>query len=394
MRLHRSARLPAAAGGAVLTLAAAGAAAVGYYARRIVEAPVDLGPRPRRPDDDVVVREATEDSIVLVGPAAPRRGVWGLAFDDGYGRVSGVLGPDGDGQRRRFRLISGERPGDGTAAQLDASAYPPDPAAVGLPWERVSYEAPLGPTPAWLFTPGDASSATRSHTWAVHVHGRSARFHEAFRLVPALAAAGLSSLAIAYRNDPDGPRAADGRSRLGATEWQDVEAAVRFALGRGARDVVLVGYSMGGTLAMACAARSTVRSRLRALVLDAPVLDWTPVMRLAAVERGLPRPVVPLLVPPAMGLASRLAGFDWDLIRHDPAALSLPTLLVHGDADPTVPIELADVLAETRPELVTYLRVPGAGHVRSWNQDPEAYESTLRAFLVAVLARAPRWSLL
>lgn len=381
------------AGGAALGLAAAAAGAVGYYARRIVEAPVDLAPGPGRPDDDVVVAAVDRETAMLRGAAASRHGVWGLVYDGGYGRVSEPVDANADGGvRRRFELISGRAPPEGADAHLDAAAYPPDPTTLGLPFERLTYDAPLGPTPAWLFT--GEGAGRRSATWAIHVHGRSTRYHESFRSIPALAAGGLPSLAIAYRNDPDGPRVADGRSRLGATEWRDVEAAVRFALDEGARDVVLVGYSMGGMLAMVCAARSTVRSRIRALVLDAPVLDWTPVMRRAALERGLPSVVVPLLVPPAMALASRLGGFDWDAIRHDPAALTLPTLLVHGDADSIVPVELADVLADARPELVTYLRVAGAGHVRAWNHDPEGYETTLRAFLSLALTRSPRWSLL
>lgn len=374
-------------------MAAAGAV-VGYYARRIVEAPADLGPRPRRPDDHVVVREVGADSVVLEGPPAPRSGVWGLAYDRGYGRVAEVLARDGDGVRRRFRLVAGQPPAPGDAAGLDPAAYPPDPVTVGLPWEQVAYETSLGPAPAWYFGVGGSGRPQAAHTWAIHVHGRSTRYHEAFRLVPTLAEAGLPSLTIAYRNDPDAPRAVDGRSRLGATEWHDVEAAVRFALDRGARDVVLVGYSMGGTIAMVCARRSVVRSRIRALVLDAPVLDWTPVMRRAAVERGLPSAIVPLVVPPAMTVASRMAGFTWEGVRHDPAALTLPTFLVHGDADPTVPIALADTLAAARPELVTYLRVAGAGHVRSWNHDPDSYQAALRGFLSRSLTRPPRWSLL
>lgn len=375
-----------------MSVAAATAALVGYYARRIVEAPSDLGPRPAHPDDHVRIREVADTTITLAGPAASRRGVWGLSYDGGYGRVSELLDDGTDGRRRRFEHVTGRLPDDDAQGQLDAAAYPADPASLGLDHERVTYETPLGPAPAWLFT-GEIASPT-AHTWAVHVHGRSTRYHEAFRLIPTLAAAGLPSLAIAYRNDPDGPRVADGRSRLGATEWQDVEAAVRFALDRGARDVVLVGYSMGGTIAMACARRSSLRARLRGLVLDAPVLDWTPVMRRAALERGLPGPVAHVLVPPAMALASRLAGFDWDLLRNDPAALTLPTLLVHGDADPVVPIERADVLADARPELVTYLRVAGAGHVRSWNHDPASYEAALRAFLTRALGHQPRWALL
>ncbi len=76
-------------------------------------------------------------------------------------------------------------------------------------------------------------------------------------------------------------------------------------------------------------------------------------------------------------------------MRHEPDSFRHPKLLIHGDADRTVPIALADTLADSRPDIVTYLRVPGAGHVRSWNVDPDRYESTVRDFL-ATVAPAPR----
>ena len=44
----------------------------------------------------------------------------------------------------------------------------------------------------------------------------------------------------------------------------------------------------------------------------------------------------------------------------------------------------SDALAAARPDIVTYWRVPGAGHVRSWNLHPEEYEARLEAFLRSV----------
>ncbi len=62
----------------------------------------------------------------------------------------------------------------------------------------------------------------------------------------------------------------------------------------------------------------------------------------------------------------------------------MPILLFHGDEDPTVPVATSDALAEARPDIVTYERAAGVGHVRSWNGDPAAYEASVRGFLERV----------
>src|SRR5699024_8087936 len=91
-------------------------------------------------------------------------------------------------------------------------------------------------------------------------------------------AAGLTSLLISYRNDGDAPAAADRRYGLGLTEWQDVEAAIVFALARGARQVILMGWSMGGAIALQTADRSAHSDVISGLVLDAPVINWVDVL--------------------------------------------------------------------------------------------------------------------
>ncbi len=73
---------------------------------------------------------------------------------------------------------------------------------------------------------------------------------------------------------------------------------------------------------------------------------------------------------------------DYYLKRAD--ELAVPILLFHGDADPTVPVSTSDALAEARPDIVTYVRAAGVGHVRSWNAGPAAYEARVRDFLERV----------
>lgn len=370
-------------GGTAALLAAAGGASW-YYAGRITEPP---GLRRIVPpeQDRVEIVGAEPAALTLRGPDAARPGWWGVATEDGYARVGPpVDGTDGE-VVRPVELADGRLRAP-TTGLLDAYAAPADPRLLpetGADVREVIVDGPVGPLPCWWFP-------ASGPTWAVVVHGRSSVRREAFRLAPLLHRLGLPTLAISYRNDPEGPPSPDGRSHLGATEWEDVAATVDWARRRGARDVVLVGMSMGGACAAELVRRSPLAGHVRALVLDAPVLDWGPVIRRAAVVRGLPTAVLPLLLPPTMHLAGRRSSVDWRGLRHlhDPEGFDLPTLLVHGDEDPTVPVELADAFAETRPDIVTYLRVVGAGHVRSWNHDRAGYERAVATFLTDVGAAA------
>jgi len=276
---------------------------------------------------------------------------------------------------------------EGARGTLDGYAAPPHPEALGLQWREVTYDSPLGAMPAWRFEP----TGTPDGTWAIFVHGRSARRHEAFRVLPRFAAAGIVSLAITYRNDADGIMSPDGHSHLGMTEWQDVEAAVAHALTNGARRVVLVGFSMGGACVMQFLRRSALAGVVPAIILDAPVLDWGAVIRQAALQRGLPAPVLPVLLPTSMGVARMRVGIDFAQLRHtgDASAFDRPTLLIHGDADSTVPVELSDAIAAACGDHVTYLRVPGAEHVKSWNTDRAAVEAAITDFLTTTLHPTP-----
>lgn len=366
--------------GTAALLAAAGGA-TWYYAHRLTEPPALAWPPPPRDDDRVTVLglTATGGEVRLRGPDADRTGVWGLTFDGGYARVGAETVPGRDGTvQRPFELLTGSAPAVDTDASLDGHAYPGDPDVLGVPWEDVTYASPVGPCPAWWF-PGEGDTAV------VFVHGRNARRHEAFRMLSTVVHLGLPALVISYRNDPDAPRSPDGRSHLGATEWEDVEAAVGWLLDRGLRWVVPVGFSMGGACVVNFAHTSPLADRVRGLILEAPVLDWGPVIRAAAVDRGLPASVLPWLLPATMRLASVWTGIDWADMRHDAASFRHPQLLIHGEDDATVPVALADALAEARPDLVTYLRVAGAGHVRSWNADPGTYGSAVAAFLRGLL---------
>ncbi len=314
--------------------------------------------RPRRP----------RTSRELVDPA-----IYGLRWASGYAQVSPPVEASGDGATREL-APGATAPAVGTRARLDAFAFTGDPrSGRGLAFTEVQIATPLGPCPAWRID-GDAPE-----TWLIAIHGKGADRREALRALPAFTAAGPTTLVITYRNDVGAPPAPSGHYGYGASEWPDLEAAVRYAMGNGARRIVLAGYSMGGAIALSFMARSPLHDRVSAIILDAPMLDFRATVEFASGKARAPRPVAWA----GCILAGWRFGIRWAALNYGAAArrLSVPVLLFHGAADTRVPVATSDAFARSRPDIVTYVRLPHAEHVRSWNVGPEAYEAAVTSFL-------------
>ncbi len=359
----------------------AGAAGIGWFYSSVL---LDTSFRPVYPER---VLAADGGTVTLAATRLTRQpGTWGIRWADGSARGAlAVMGPVvAAGRREVVRpLLAGPVPERGTAAVLDAGPYDPDPAARDLRFEDVDVPGPLGGYPAW-YVPGDGD------TWVVLVHGRGGTRREALRILPALHGRGHPLLVVSYRNDDGAPTSPDGRYHLGDTEWEDVEAAVRYAIARGAGRVVLFAWSMGGAITGAFLDRSADARAVAAVVWDAPLVDWRATLRQQARNRGLPQALSPL----AGAVTSRRIGIDFDrfdLVRRPPAVRP-PTLVVHGGGDTAVPVAATRALVAAAPGLdwrMRYLEVPDVEHTASWNADPAAYEGAVTTFLADVLDRPP-----
>lgn len=350
----------------------AGAAGLGWFYSSVL---LDPTPRPMYPER---VLDADDSSIVLAtSRLAAQPGTWGLRWPDGLAVVGPVVATR-PGEVIRQHL-DGPVPPTGTAVVFDTGPFDPDPAARGLTFTDVVVHADVGPCPAWeVPASGD--------TWVVMVHGRGGSRREALRVLPALHAQGLPVLVISYRNDEDAPRSPDGRYHLGDTEWADVEAAVRYAGTRGARRIVLFGWSMGGALIGAFLDRSALATQVAAVVWDAPLVDWRATLRQQARNRRLP----PSLTRLAALFTRRRIGIDFDLfdLRNHPPAVRPPTLIIHSTGDTAVPVAASRALAAEAPRLgwpMQYIEVPDVEHTAAWNADPDAYEQAVVGFLGMVL---------
>lgn len=78
-----------------------------------------------------------------------------------------------------------------------------------------------------------------------------------------------------------------------------------------------------------------------------------------------------------------MVGLKWEDLNYLERIkeLSTPILLIHSQADETVPVALSDQLATQRPDIVTYLRLENALHAAAWNTDKEIVESSIGTFI-------------
>lgn len=269
------------------------------------------------------------------------------------------------------------------SSKLIDDGFVPDPEPIAVPsgdyaLEPVTYETELGPMDAW-YLPADGS------TWVVHVHGKGTTPAEAEPMFAPLQAAGYPQLAITYRNDDGQPADPSGYYQYGATEWADVAAAVDYALANGADSVVVNGYSTGGGIAMSFIMRQSLDT-VKGLHLDSPNLDFAETVAYNASQEELP--FLPFNVPPTLTAVARFLtslriGVNWqalDYITQAETTLRVPILIHHGTEDLRVPVSESIQLAESMPELVTLIQVPGAGHVGSFEADPD-YAQEVLAFL-------------
>lgn len=250
-------------------------------------------------------------------------------------------------------------------------------AALGLDFETVTVTTPLGPAPAW-YVPG-----ARTDIAAIYVHGVAGAREDGYRHLAMLADAGIATLLIGYRNDPDAPAAPGGRYAMGTTEWADLEAAVAEMTARGHDRLLLVGESMGGAIVGQFLMRSPLAGHAVAIALDAPALDFHAVLAHLAAARHLPAPGVvawaALRLLDARGPDRLREAVATDAV----AGFQGPLFLAHGAGDRIVPVAISERLLARRDLATHHLRT-GADHLQSWHADPAAYRAAFTGFLAAL----------
>ncbi|GAB2738017.1 alpha/beta hydrolase [Streptomyces bullii] len=366
---------------AVTAVTVAGAAAVAA-GRLASDAALKAPPgRPLPTEPRLTVHGTAAGRVSLTRDlAALRPGRYGLAGDGSHAVVGPVLNAaphSADTVVRRLERVTHGTLEPGDRVWFTSNVHVGDPGtALGLDHADVDIPGELGSLPAW-FVPGARD------TWVIAVHGLGATRELALNVMDFLHRHRFPVLALAYRGDLGAPRSPDGLGHLGETEWRDLDAAIRYAVRNGARQIVLHGWSTGATMALRAAEHAGLRERVSGLLLDSPVLSWETTLRALAAARRTPGALLPLAVRAAQGRTGLYGDRRAGLGRLD--RLRVPALVFHGPGDEVAPWQLSRRLAEARPDLVALHRVDHAPHGAMWNADPQRYEEAMRRFLTPLM---------
>ena len=298
--------------------------------------------------------------------------------------VVSVVGLRAVSRRAADRLLDAPRVGPEEAALADTLD--------GLGGEVVRFRSRDGLRLAgrWLpVEPGDPEWTADPHEAIVLLHGYSGSIApDLVEYAPFLRrTAGVLGIDFRGHGDSD-----DGPSTFGMLEVEDVAGALAWLGERGIRRVALFGTSMGGMAAIASVAilgdgslpaadagPDPTRAEIeppRPLIV-AVVADSTSPEAEVPVANRMPSPFRRFLAARAFDAAARELGADpRDVEPGRVVGLvePVPLLLIHGEADTTVPLDDGLRLAASAGPSAAHWTVPGADHSQSHQVAGQDYE--------------------
>ena len=355
-------------------------------------------------EDRVVVESITSKSIKLNVEEEQwgvmlENGIYGIIGQNGDAVIGKILNTNGNIIERELLQINGslvtgdriagsagllldEKTGiykilgtSGWSGQATQGIYTPK-SVVDIEYEDIFYQSDIGQFPAYLTSSGDDGVV-------IFVHGfRGDYSREVFAQLRAkdLMDMGFRSMIISYRNDRGLPKDPSGIFQYGVSEWKDIDAAIDEAR-KISENVVLWGISGGGGPVSSWIQNTDNISKVSGIIYEAPVISFWESVEVNGAARF---PWLPQGLFSYFKIVTELRyGVDFDSMDFRDAVINsdIPVLLFHGDDDEWVPVEMSDLIAESRNKNFTYIRSENVGHVTSWNADPENYVLQMSVFL-------------
>ncbi len=142
--------------------------------------------------------------------------------------------------------------------------------------------------------------------------------------------------------------------------------------------VTLYGVSMGAATVLLTSALP-LPGNVRCIIADSPYSS--PAAILGKVSRDMGLPEKPALAMMRFG-AALFGGFSFDGVNCMEAVkhTRVPILLIHGEEDRFVPLEMSREIAAANPEMIRLVTFPGAGHGLSYLTDTERYRHEVSEF--------------
>ena len=197
----------------------------------------------------------------------------------------------------------------------------------------------------------------------LYLHGTFRNLYGNIHKIDALREAGFSVLAVDYRGWGDSSPLIPSE----ATIYADADVAWAELLRRqpDPRQRVIYGHSMGSGVAVELASRKHHGSDYGALILES-AFTRLPDVATAAGFLG--------------ALAARFASQIFDSASKI-GRVDAPVLMLHGDADKTVPVALGRQLRDLAPAGTRWVEIAGGSHSGLQDDAPDVYQRSLKALI-------------
>lgn len=259
---------------------------------------------------------------------------------------------------------------------------PASPADYGLNYEEVAFPSRDGLTLRGWFIPAASPRGT-----VIFCHGHAGSMDPDLKYAPAFHDRSYNVLMFNFRAHGG----SDGHLvSMGSLEQQDLLGAVDLLRERGIERLGVLGFSMGGRVAISTAPQTDA--------IAAVVSDGAPVAILEAIaagsrERGLPGFLAVPIARLTLWLAGRWVGCNLaaaDAVRWAPRLPPGALLLVHGGRDPYVSTAAVKGLFAAAREPKELWIVPEAGHREVDKLRPDEYLERVIGFFDRYLDASTR----
>jgi pimeloyl-ACP methyl ester carboxylesterase len=197
----------------------------------------------------------------------------------------------------------------------------------------------------------------------LYLHGTFRNLYQNLPKIDALREAGFAVLAVDYRGWGDSTPITPSE----ATIYADADVAWAELTRRqpDPRKRVIYGHSMGGGVAVELASRKHHGTDYGALILESTFTSGYDVAR----ETNW-----------LVGLMARFSSQKFDSMAKI-GKVDAPVLMLHGDADRTVPVALGRRLRDAAPPGTRWVEFPGGTHSRLQSDAPAAYQQALKLLI-------------
>lgn len=242
-------------------------------------------------------------------------------------------------------------------------------------YDLVAMEFLAPPVSVTTGQPVSQEEAPVSHLWVICLHGYTGCKEEVYAFACWYNMLGANVLVPDLRCQGESEGDFIG---MGWTDREDVRLWIDQILAQDPQaQIVLHGQSMGAACALLVSGMEDLPDNVKCVISDCSytgayemfeykIHDWF----------GLP--AFPL-VDSANWFLQLRGGYDLrdasplEAVQHS----RVPTLFIHGDADGTIPVSMAQELYDAAACEKQLLIVPGAGHAQSQDVDPETYYLTV-----------------